>query len=115
MVVSEILEKPFSSHKPKCGRRETAYPPRCNAFHRGYHAFSASSRAEKSHFGSQKRDVVAWHFQLSRGSRLDGMPLEKTFDFDPQLARADRLAQIVSESGGHSVFAVGLHRAGCEG
>lgn len=104
-----------SSHKPKCGRRQTADPCLAGAFHRGYHAFSVSSRAEKSHFGSQNRNPITCYFKLARGSRLDGMPLEKTFDFDPQLARADRLAHIVGESGGHRVFAVAVHRAGCEG
>ena len=43
-------------------------------------------------------EQVACYFKLARGSRLDGMPPEKTFDFDPQLARADRLAHIVGES-----------------
>ena len=61
--------------------------------------------------GFENQDPIA---QVGRVSRLNGA-LEKTFDFDPQLARADRLAHIVSESGAPSVFAVALHRAGCEG
>ena len=114
MVVSEILEKLVSSHKPTA----EADRLRISALRRLSQRLSRLQRKlarKEVAFRFTNPRLGRLLFQVGEGPLLNGMPLEKTFDFGPQLARADRLAQIVSESGGHRVFAVALHRAGCEG
>src|ERR1022692_551629 len=93
MVVSEILEKLFSSGKAGVDTFRLQPCPLCRALQQ---RLSCIRFEPASQVG---------------GVSLLNRALEKTFDFGAQLARANWLTHIVGESGIDRLLAVALHRA----